>query len=159
MALMSGQMRAQHLSSFESTRRASSVLACPVSRGRVVSSQLTAHRAPGHKHSRRDLLQQLLVASPLLLAGAAPSSATLAAPDSEVQTASTSPFSRGNPALDPPTYVRATGRIVAGELVAACPMLYVLSPGRSGGSRPLLQLTQYNPHSQLETCMETWTRR
>ncbi|KAG2499842.1 hypothetical protein HYH03_002133 [Edaphochlamys debaryana] len=71
--------------------------------------------AASRPHSRRHFLQQVVGASLLVHTQSVNSpaaSATLAAPESAGQV-STSTVPRGNSALDPPTFVTATGRIVA----------------------------------------------
>ncbi|GLC38946.1 hypothetical protein PLESTB_000464400 [Pleodorina starrii] len=107
MALMHRQLRGHHGSDVRT------VLAAPTVLPRRACRQLASYQAAGRASNRRHLLQQLAGATLLVhTQSVSPASATLAAPDraGEVST-STSP--RGNNALDPPTYVTATGRIVA----------------------------------------------
>ncbi|GFR41016.1 hypothetical protein Agub_g1448 [Astrephomene gubernaculifera] len=105
MALLHRQMRGQQCSSLPKQ------LAAPTVLSRRVCRQLSAHTAVGRTSNKRHLLQQIAGATLLVHTSSVSSaSATLAAPDRGGEV-STSP--RGSDVLDPPTYVTATGRIVA----------------------------------------------
>ncbi|GIL72967.1 hypothetical protein Vretimale_4613 [Volvox reticuliferus] len=107
MALMHRQLRGHHGSD------ARTALAAPTVLPRRAYQLLAGHHIVERASSRRHFLQQLIGATLLVhTQSVSPASATLAASDRAGEV-STSSSPHGSNSLDPPTYVTATGRIVA----------------------------------------------
>lgn len=111
MALMHKHLRRHQGSYPRSAPAASTVLP------RQACRQLALHHAVGRANIPRQLLQQLTGATLLVHTQSVSVSAALAAPDRAGEV-STSASTQATHPLDPPTYVTATGRIVAGKQFA-----------------------------------------